>query len=119
MNRLINALGIERGSFRLFGFLLALALIVMAGAVQAQTREPFPRSCCGEYDCLLHPVPRTQLERREDGWWLKKEQRLVPFDQTRRSRDDGVYICRTQMGLGTLIHPSGEKPCLFIPESDG
>ncbi len=95
---------------------LILWLAVLISPASAQL---FPGSCCGEYDCLLKPVPRAELERREDGWFLLKERVLIPFDQARRSPDHGVYICRTEMGLGWLITPRDEKPCLFIPESDG
>lgn len=111
-----------RGRWRPVAVSMVLgALMAVTGFLgHASAQQPrFPRSCCGEYDCLLHPVPRSQIERREDGWWLIKERLMVPFDQVRPSPDAGIYICRTQMGLGTLIHPPGEKPCLFMPPVDG
>ncbi len=99
--------------------LIALLAVAILAMVKTSAQQRFPRSCCGEYDCLLHAVPRTQLERQPDGWFLLKERILIPFDQARRSPDKGVYICRTQMGEGTLIQPKDELPCLFIPDSDG
>ncbi len=100
--------------------LLALLAVAILAMVKTSAQEPrFPRSCCGEYDCLLHPVPRTQLERQPDGWFLLKEKILIPFNQARRSPDKGVYICRTQAGHGVLIEPKDELPCLFIPDDDG
>lgn len=99
---------------------LCLATLMLAGVLgPASAQQRFPRSCCGEYDCLLKPIPRYEVQRRDNGWLVLKEQRLVPFNQVRPSPDAGVYICRTEMGHGTLIHPPGEPPCLFMPESEG
>jgi hypothetical protein len=88
---------INSGSpLRAFAFwLFVCTILALAGVLgQASAQQSrFPRSCCGEYDCLLHPVPRTQIERRDDGWWLIKERLMVPFDQVRPSPDAGIYIC--------------------------
>jgi hypothetical protein len=108
------------GNFRMFLFLwVALIVFGVVGVVTGAKAQRFPGSCCGEYDCLRKPVPRHEIERRDDGWFLLKERVLIPFDQVRPSPDDGVYICRTEMGHGRLISPPNEKPCLFMPESDG
>lgn len=86
------------------------------GSACAAERFYFPGECCGEYDCFNEPIAQDLVERRPEGWPLKKEQIIIPHDATRRSPDHLFRICRDEMGKGKIIIPKGRPACLWVPE---
>jgi len=98
--------------------LLAVALLVLVKTSAQSPRFYYPGECCGEYDCFNEPVAQDLVERRQDGWFLKKEGIVIPFDATRPSPDNQFRICGTEMGRGSIIIPRGRPACLWVPEAE-
>jgi len=103
--------------FALIAVLLGLAFGAWISFAFAQSW--YPGECCAEYDCFSATVPREEIERRADGWHLRKEGRTIPFSMTRKSPDGKFHLCRNEMGKGKIIIPSGKLPCLWAPEVEG
>ncbi len=105
---------------RMYLFLWAVMLVFFSLEAQlARAHSWYPWECCSELDCYPVPVAREHIERRENGWFLKKEQITIPFDMARVSPDRFFHLCRDEMGKGRLITPTGKQPCLWVPEGDG
>lgn len=96
-----------------------IALALCIAITWAHGHSFYPYQCCSEMDCYPVSVPRDEIERREDGWFLKKERVTIPFSSARTSPDHQFHICRNDLGNGTLITPKGEPPCLWAPGSEG
>jgi len=109
-----------RGSLRMFVFLWVVVLIFgAAGVVGARAHSWYPLICCSEMDCYPISIPRSEIERTETGWLLKKERITIPFDAARPSPDHQFHICRNEMGKGTLITPADHPPCFWAPGVQG
>jgi len=93
------------------------ALLVSASGAFAHSFYPY--ECCSEVDCFPVPVPRTEIERTPDGWFLKKERITIPFEAARPSPDGQFHLCRDELGKGKLITPYGRPPCFWAPEPGG
>ena len=99
---------------------IILAVLALASAIAAPRAHSFyPYECCSEVDCFPVPVPRTEIERTPDGWRLKKEGIVIPFDAARASPDRQFHLCRDELGKGKLITPYGKPPCFWVPEIEG
>jgi hypothetical protein len=99
--------------------ILLIVLALASAIAPARAHSFYPIECCSEVDCFPVPVPRTEIERMPEGWRLKKEGIIVPFDAARPSPDGQFHLCRDDLGKGKLIIPYGRQPCLWAPEGDG
>lgn len=100
------------------GALPVVLAMLVAVCGHASGHSWYPYSCCSELDCFPVSVARDEIERRDGGWYLKKERITIPFDAARASPDRHFHICRNEMGRGTLITPSGQPPCFWVPEAE-
>lgn len=96
-----------------------LAIMAILAGSPALAHSFYPYECCSDVDCFPVPVARDLVQRRPGGWWLIKEQILIPFDQARTSPDGRFHICRDQLGKGRLITPKDKPPCLWAPAVEG
>lgn len=95
-----------------------IVLAALLAPAAAQAHSWFPWSCCNKSDCyeiggdMKEPAPTST----PDGWRLH-DGVVVPFRQARKSPDGNFYVCRRGGNKSEpIIHPSGELPCLFVPE---
>jgi len=93
-------------------------LFVFAVASRGNAHSWFPWSCCSDLDCFeigegkSEPNPSVTPQ----GWQLY-DGTVVPFSEARPSPDGKFYVCRKQgKSDGDVIHPQGEKPCLWVPQ---
>jgi hypothetical protein len=99
-------------------FLLLLWLLCALAMSPAKAHSWFPWSCCSNLDCFeigegkAEPAPTAG-----PGGWRLYDGTVIPFAEARPSPDGKFYVCRKQgKSDGEVIHPAGEKPCLWVPQ---
>jgi hypothetical protein len=99
---------------------LPLVLIGLVAVLShARAHSWYPYICCSQLDCYPISIPHSEIERRETGWFLKKERITIPFEDARPSPDHQFHICRNEAGKGKLITPADHPPCFWAPRVQG
>jgi hypothetical protein len=91
--------------------LAALSIPFATLAHNAPSGWAYPYECCSDKDCEVLPLERVTVE--PDGYHLPNGA-VVAHNKIRYSPDGRYHWCRYG-GTGSLIRPSGQQVCLWVP----
>lgn len=86
--------------------LLLVCASLFLFALPARPMGWYEPSCCSNKDC--RPVFTGEVEVRPEGWYVKRFDTILAFDNWRvkRSQDHQMHLCATETTLR----------CLYVPD---